>query len=220
MKLAVRLIQIGMLAMALPAWADDALWNKTVAQMAAAQKLVAGDIDMVMTVVKDGPSTPLHLRSHLSGWDKGKPVYTTVVVDAAPGTSPDKAKGGSKMIEAMAQMSGALLEPDTKVTRAEARPLDGKTWAIFEAHEEGVGRKMTATMWVDAETGCPRLVDTDMHAALMLDGRMKTSYALDEQGRCVPRQLDAEVDVKIPFKNMRMKVTQMSSNWVAQPARQ
>ncbi len=221
MKLVAFALSGGLLltsALTMLAWADDGLWNKTAAHMAVAQKLVAGDIDLVVTAVKDGAPAPMHLRSHLSGWEKGKPVYTSVVVDAAPGTGKGKEQGGAKLIDALTQMTASLMEPGAKVTRAEGRALDGKTWAIFEAREGSVGRKMMATMWVDADTGCLRRVDTDVHATLMLDGRMTTSYVLDEQGRCLPRQLDADIAVTIPFKGAKMKVTQISSNWVARPA--
>lgn len=205
--------------LALPAWADDALWTTMTAHTKKAQQLVAGDIDLAMTLSKAGGNpVARHFRLHLSGWAQDKPVYASTEVDAPPGAPKGKGESSADMVKSITKIGDMLLEPDAKVTRADGQPKDGKSWTVFKRREEGVGRKMVATIWVDADTGCPHLVDSDLHISLYVDGNMKTSYAMDEQGRCVPRQLDADFAIIIPFKGMKMKLTQISSNWVAHPA--
>lgn len=221
MKQVIRLFNIGLLAVALPTWAGDNLWADVTANAKKAQQLAAGDIDLVLSASKDGKAPPArHFRLHLSQWDQGKPVYTSVEIDPQPGAPKANGAASVELIKSFAKMGDVLLEADAKVARADAQPLDGKTLTAFTRREEGIGRKMVATIWVDPATACPQRIDTDLHISLYVDGKMKTSYMLDPQGRCVPHQLEGDFAIIVPFKGMKVKMTQISSNWVAQPARQ
>ncbi|MES2014861.1 MAG: hypothetical protein V4484_00065 [Pseudomonadota bacterium] len=223
MKYSVKSLRAALTALALlaaPAWADDALWANVTASTKQAQQLVAGDIDLVLAAAKGSAPLPAarHFRLHLSGWAQGKPVYASTEIDALPGA---KGTGESsiELIKSVSKVGYAVFEPDAKVTRADGQPRDGKSWSVFKLRDEGVGRKIAATVWVDVAASCPHQIDTDLHIALYVDGTMKTSYALDDHGRCVAQRMEAEFAVIVPFSGMKMKFTQTSSNWVAQPAR-
>ena len=212
----IRVWLLVLLSLSLPAAAEDTLWTTTLAQAKASKQLVAADIDIVVTYERD-PLRPVHFRSHLSGWEKGNPVYSTMEVDPLPGASRGKGQSIVNMMHAIVDMAGEIPEPGAKVSRSDGQALDGKTWTVFQQSESGVGRKMASKIWVETETGCIHQVDTDLHVALYVDGRMKISYAADTKGRCLPRQIDANIDFIIPFKKMKIKMKQTASNWVVRP---
>lgn len=222
MKFVFLLFRIGLAFLTLlqlPARAEDALWAKVSANALAAKQLAAGDIEMLVTAFNAGnPVGPRHFQSHLSHWVNGKPVYTMIEVDSLPGTSKGKGRSSAEMMNAIVEMADSLLDPGSKMARTDGQQLDGKTWTVFRQEDTGVGRKMASKIWVDTDTACVHQIEADLHIALYGDGHLKTSYAADAQGRCLPRLLEADIDFITPFKGGKMKLKQTSSNWVERPA--
>ncbi|MES2318239.1 MAG: hypothetical protein V4631_12185 [Pseudomonadota bacterium] len=219
MKLVTLIFRLGfaiLLLLSLPARADDTLWNKTLAQAKASKQFVPGDIDIAVTFGRD-PLTPKRFRSHLTGWENGNPVYSTTEVNPLPGASQDRGKSIVTMINAIVEITGELPDPQLKALRLEGQVIDGKSWTEFQQSETGIGKKLVAKIWVHPETGCLHQVDANTHAALQADARIHISYMADATGRCLPQQIDADIDLLIPFKKTKMKLTQTSSNWVERP---
>lgn len=194
------------------------MWRKTVERAQAAHLLVASEIDMNASISKGGqPASPAHFQSHLSGWAQGKPVYTTTELDVLPGAAKKNGQAISTMMNSIVDTEQSLLVPEAKVRRVDAQRLDGKNWTVFHLEDGSVGRKMTARVWVDAETACIHQIDTDLHLALYMDARVKTAYAIDAQGRCLPGKIDADIEILVPFKGGKMKMTQSATDWIARP---
>ena len=206
-----------MAALPLPAWADDGLWTKTMENSKVARQWVAGDIDMFATLTSAGAAArKLHFRSHLSGWAKGQPVYTTTEIDPSPDATASKGASTIKMMNSFIGIANMGLE-DGKTTRSDGQTLDGKTWTVFLQDHGNMGQKINAKIWVDADTGCVHQLDMDLHFTMYADGHMKTSYGIDAQGRCLTRQLDGDIDIIIPFKHAKMTMMQTPSNWIERP---
>ena len=197
----------------------DPLWAKTVALSQLAKKWVAKDIETLSTAAKNGdPVTTATVQSHLSGWEKDQPVYTELQTDPAPDAS--NRKGPPKMAEMMKAVVGMqdkLLLLEAKVTRTDGQKLHGKTWTLFQTAGGGTGQTMAARIWVDPQTGCIHQSDTDVHVIMALDAHMKSAYEFDVQGRCMAKQIDADIEILVPFKGAKIKLKQTSANWIERP---
>lgn len=220
MKILACLLSIGCVLHAglASAQATDPMWRKTVERAQAAQLLVARETEVSASVSKNGqPASTAHFQSHLSGWAQGKAVYTTTELDVSPGAAKKNSQASSAMMNSIVEMEQSLLVPEAKVRRLDAQRLDGKSWTVFHVEDGGVGRKMAARIWVDAETACIHQVDTELHVALYIDAHVRTAYAPDAQGRCLPGKIDADIDIIVPFKGAKMKMTQSPTDWVVRP---
>ncbi|MES2297671.1 MAG: hypothetical protein V4582_11550 [Pseudomonadota bacterium] len=193
----------------------DQLWNKTIAQVTAAKVFVAQDTELVVDGVKDGKDVKKRIKSHLSGWDKEKPLYT--VVEIEPKDDPSKPASKTPADGAsFSEMTTEMFKPDAKVTRSDGQVLNGKTWTLFQMKKSDGPMDMTMKLWVDPATGSPHKMENHIHGTFMMDVQMNTSYT-PQGGTSVPTRTEMQIEVLIPFKGAKMHLVNSASNWIVHP---
>jgi hypothetical protein len=194
----------------------DPLWTKALAQVQAAKGLVAQDTELVVDGIKDGKDIKKTIKSHLTGWDKGKPVYTVVDIEPKPDPSKPAPKPGSESTN-FSSTTDELFQADAPVKRTDGQVLNGKTWTLFEIKKSDGPMDVTMKVWVDPESGVLLRTENHIHGTFMMDMQMNTTYV--SQGRAsVPGKTDMRIEVLIPFKGSKMHVVNNASNWIARPA--
>ena len=201
------------LATAQNAPAIDPLWSKAVAQTEAIKKWIASDIAMDIEARDGSEVTKGKTRSHLSGWDKGKPVYKLTEVEPAD----EKDRPESFDVDAFAKMSGGMLTERAPVKRADQQILDGRKWTMFHLNDTKLGATFSIKVWVDPQSGTLHQTETIMQVPLMANIHITTAYGPHAEMGIVPTGSDIDVESRVPFKGGKMRMLSKPSNWVKRP---
>ncbi|MDB5936725.1 MAG: hypothetical protein JWQ01_4069 [Massilia sp.] len=204
-----------MLGLPLHAQTVDPLWTKTLAHSALVKKWAAADKTMNVDAVADDKHDRAKVKSHLTGWDKGKPVYETVQVEPKPepGKSP---KGPNEMSNAI-NMSDDLMRPNAPVRRTDGQLLHGQSWTRFDVAESKGPVDVSVRLWVDPVTGVAHQVESKIRGTLMFDMFLATTYAPHKTAGSLPERSDFKLKVLVPFVDATVNIASRMDNWVPRP---
>ena len=191
----------------------DPLWSKAVAQTEVIKKWIASDIAMDIESHDGSEVMKGKTRSHLSGWDKGKPVYKLTVVEPAD----EKDQPESLDVEAFAKMSGGMLTERAPVKRADQQVLNGRKWTMFHLNDTKLGATFSIKMWVDPQSGTLHQMVTMMQVPLMANIQITTAYGPHAEMGVAPTESDIDVESRVPFKGGKLRMLSKPSNWVKRP---
>ena len=193
----------------------DPLWAKTVAQTAPLKKWIPEDIDMDVVVNNDGEITKSKSRSHLTGWEKGKPHYVVKEIESSKKSGKDKE--GNFNVDGFTAMTEELLTEDAKFKRIDNQTLRGKTWTMFRITESKAGVKMDVKLWVEPQSGALYQTESVVNVPLLADIVIITSYGTHPEIGLVPTISDINVDLRIPFKSGTFHMMNTPRNWIKRP---
>ncbi len=211
----IALLCASMLCFATPGYAENSepLWQKAQNQIKASKQWFAKNIEETIVAAKDGDeSKTLRQSKQFEQWKDGEAVY---VVTKTSVENP-KAKDGKQpnFIEMFASFDQELVAPEIKFKRLADETLQGKTKLIFEVQlKEGGSSKI----WLDKSSERLEQRVDSVSMAFMLDAAVTTQYVHDEAGNIMVAKVHTKVDVKIPFKKMKMEITAAQSNFEAKP---
>lgn len=189
---------------------NDALWKSVTAQLEVSRKWAAGVIDVISDVDKGNGVRHMSATMHLSGWEKQKPVYTTVK------KQPEEKAIDLTFLNGITAISTSMTEDETP-TRTDGVALDGVTCTVFESQFSKALNKGTMKLWVDAGTNKLRQMVLIFHSPFFADGTVITHYVAGAQGQVLPGVVDYDLNILIPFRNAKIRIQQASSAWVAVP---
>ena len=206
------------ISFALPASAQtvDPLWTKTLAHSALVKKWAPEDATMTVDALADGKHDKAKTRSHLKGWEKGKPVYDTVQIEPKPEAGKAPAKASSEMTDAT-NMADQLMRANAPVRRADGQLLHGKSWTTFDVSESKGPVDIGVRVWVDAVTGIIHQTESKVHGTMMFDLFLTTSYAPHPQAGSLPDRIEFRMKVLVPFTDARVNIVSSMDNWIARP---
>jgi hypothetical protein len=215
-KLAV--LAVVAFSVALPAIAQtvDPLWSKTLAQSALVKKWAPADTEMSVDAVADGKHDKAKTKSHLKGWEKGKPVYDTVQIEPKPEAGKPAAKASSEMTDAT-NMGDRLMRIDAPVRRADGQLLHGKSWTTFDVSESKGPMDIGVRVWVDPVTGIIHQTESKVHGTLMFDMLLTTLYAPHPQVGSLPDIVEFKLKVLVPFTDAKVNIVSSMANWIPHP---
>jgi hypothetical protein len=191
----------------------DPLWSKAVAQTEAIKKWIASDIAMDIEARDGGEVQKGKTRSHLSGWEKGKPVYKLTAVE--PADAKDLPETFD--VDTFARMSSGMMTERAPVKRADQQVLDGKKWTVFHLSDTKMGASFNVKVWVDPQSGTLHQTETIMQVPLMANIQITTAYGPHAEMGVVPTGSDIDVESRVPFKSGKMRMLSKPSNWVKRP---
>ena len=215
------LLSLGFSTFSAQAAAIEPLWLKTIAHMQELKKWVAQDMDIVAEVSKgNDPSKTVTSKSHLNGWKDKQAEYDTIQL--APPADPNKPKSNKEpaavtMMNAIDNMQASIFDPENFPKRLDNQNLDGQSWTLFQFEQAQLGQKMAVKVWIDASTGCVYRMESQFHVSMYVDGSIHTQFDNAESNHCFPKQIDAKIDILIPFKNGKMNLQQSPRNWILRP---
>ncbi len=193
----------------------DPLWVKTVASYASVSKYVPQDVDSE-TQTKSGDKTARQkVRSQLSGWANGKPVYRILSAEPAGEFGPDDKPGPG--VNVFGQITSALVSLKASTRRLEGQSLDGTPYTLFEVAMSKLGMKVDMKMWVDPVTGVPRQSETKIRQAMLVDALVTVQYAPHPTFGLVERWSDVTTESLVPFMRESLRIMNTPSNWIARP---
>ena len=203
---------------ALPSGAQtvDPLWTKTLAHAALVKKWAPEDTATKVDAIAEGKRENARTKSHLKGWENGKPVYDTVQIEPPPDTGKPTSKGKNEMSDA-ASMGENLMRPDAPVRRTDGQQLHGKSWTIFDVAESKGPMDVSVRLWVDPVTGVAHQVESKVHGTLMFDMFMTTAYAPHRQAGSLPERSDFKIKVLVPFVDAKVNIVRSMDNWIPRP---
>lgn len=208
---------IAAISFALPLRAEpvDPLWAKTLAHADLVKKWAPMDRVTVVDAVDDEKREKVKTRSHLKGWENGKPVYDTVQVE--PKEAGKAAGKGKNEINDASNMSDNLMRLNAPVRRTDGQQLHGKTWTTFDVAESKGPIDVSVRLWVDAVTGVAHQVESKLHGTMMFDMFMTTQYAPHVKVGSLPERMDFKIKVLIPFVDARVDIVSRMDNWIPRP---
>lgn len=203
---------------ALPASAQraDPLWLKTLAHSALVKQWAPQDATMTVDAVTDGKHDKTKIRSHLKGWEKGKPVYDTVQLEPKPEAGKAPAKASSEMTDAN-NMADELMRANAPVRRTDGQMLHGRSWTTFDVSESKGPMDVGVRVWVDPATGIIHQTESKVHGTLIFDLQLTTSYAPHPQAGSLPETLEFKMKVLVPFTDAKVNIVSGMDHWVARP---
>lgn len=206
------------ISFALPSSAQtvDPLWTKTLAHSALVKKWAPEDATMTVDALADGKHDKAKTRSHLKGWEKGKPVYDTVQIEPKPEAGKAPAKASSEMTDAT-NMADQLMRANAPVRRADGQLLHGKSWTTFDVSESKGPVDIGVRVWVDPATGIIHQTESKVHGTMMFDLFLTTSYAPHPQAGSLPDRIEFRMKVLVPFTDARVNIVSSMDNWIARP---
>ncbi len=206
------------LSFALPAGAQavDPLWSKTLAHSALVKKWAPADATMTLDAIADGKRDKTKTRSHLKGWENGKPVYDTVQIEPRPQGGKAPAKARSEMSDAI-HMADQLMRADAPVRRADGQLLHGRRWTTFDVSESKGPMDIGVRVWVDPATGLIHQTESKVHGTMMFDLLLTTSYAPHPQAGSLPDVIDFRMKVLVPFTDARVDIVSRMDHWIQRP---
>lgn len=207
---------VSSLAFAAPAAKPvDPLWSKAVALNASVRNWIPEDIDIKAETDDGDEVKKVRSRSHLTGWEKGKPRY--VVTDIEPKAKPGKKDESSFNIDGFTAMTDDVLTMDAAVKRIDKQELHGAQWTVFQVSKSETGVKITIKLWVDPQSGVLHQTESVILVPLLADINIVTAYGPHPVIGQVPKVSDINVDVRIPFKSAKLHMVNTPSNWIKRP---
>jgi hypothetical protein len=205
-------------SLALPSIAQtvDPLWTKTLAHSALVKKWAPEDTTMSVDALADGKHDKAKTRSHLKGWDKGKPVYDTVQVEPKPEAGKPPRKANSEMTDAN-NLGDGLMRMNAPVRRADGQVLHGKRWTTFDVAESKGPIDVAVRVWVDPATGIIHQTESTVHGTLMFDMLLTTLYAPHQQAGSLPDSVAFKLKVLVPFTDATVNIVSSMANWIVRP---
>lgn len=194
----------------------DPLWTKTLAHSALVKKWAPEDTTMRVDAVADGKHDKAKTRSHLTGWDKGKPVYDTVQIEPRPEAGKPPVKANSEMTDAN-NLGDGLMRMNAPVKRADGQVLHGKRWTTFDVAESKGPMDVAVRVWVDPATGIIHQTESKVRGTLMFDMVLTTLYAPHPQAGSLPDSALFKLKVLVPFTDATVNIASSMSNWIARP---
>ena len=200
-----------------PAWAAkvDPLWSKTVDNFKTLSKWVAQDIETQLHLEVDGKMQTFTVKSHLSAWGKGKPVYSVVSRD--PPLEPGMPAKKSPSMEFLSNQMGGILTADADVKRFDGQTLGGRSLTLFHLEESQMGTKLSFKVWVDPVSGVPQQSETKTRIPMLMDMHMSTTYTELPRIGVVEKQSDIAFESLVPFKNKKGRTIVKPTSWIARP---
>ena len=215
-KLAAIAFAVFSFALPLHAQTVDPLWTKTLAHGALVRKWAPEDTAMHVDVIAEGKHEWAKTKSHLTGWENGKPVYDTVQIAPKPEAGKPPAKGKNEMADA-SNMGEKLMRADAPVRRTDGQVLHGKSWTTFDVAESKGPVDVSIRLWVDPLTGVAHQVESKVHGTLMFDMFLTTAYAPHKQAGSLPERTDFKLKVLVPFVDANVKIGGTMDNWTPRP---
>lgn len=210
-------IAVAACSFALPLRAEtvDPLWTKTLEHAALVKKWAPEDRVTNVDAIDDGKHEKVKAKSHLKGWENGKPVYDTVQVEPKE-VGKTSGKGKNEINDA-SNMSDNLMRPNAPVRRTDGQQLHGKTWTTFDVAESKGPIDVSVRLWVDPVTGVAHQVESKLHGTLMFDMFMTTQYAPHPKVGSLPERMDFKIKVLIPFVDAKVDIASRMDNWIPRP---
>jgi hypothetical protein len=215
-KLAAFAVAAFSIASAPHAQTVDELWTKTLAHAALVKKWAPEDRTMTVDAVADDKHDRARTKSHLKGWENGKPVYDTVQIDPKPEPGKLSGKGKTEMTDA-ANMADELMRPNAAVRRTDGQRLHGKSWTVFDVSDSKGPIDVSVRLWVDPATGVAHQVESKIHGTLMFDMVLETSYAAHKQAGSLPERSEFKLKLLVPFVDAKVNIVSNMDNWSARP---
>jgi hypothetical protein len=187
----------------------DPLWIKAVAQSHEMKRWVADDVE---TTMESTGEAPVKTVSHIVSWDKSEPVYSLVQISPDPGTSKEKLPPPADF-ERFMSMVNQPLKADTIVTRADNQKLDGELWTLFTSETKKFGGSKMIQAWVDPASGKLHRLDSSFHMTLVADVKAVNLYSVDQQGRCLQKQMEMTID----SHGNKMLLKRTPNKWLESP---
>ncbi|HEU4372487.1 MAG TPA: hypothetical protein VFS02_03305 [Telluria sp.] len=211
-------IAIAAISFAPPLHAEtvDPLWAKTLAHADLVKKWAPADKVTVVDSVDDEKQERVKTKSHLKGWEKGKPVYDTVQVEPKVDAGKSAGKGKNEVNDA-SNMSDDLMRMDAPVRRTDGQRLHGKTWTTFDVAESKGPVDVSLRVWVDPVTGVAHQTVSKIHGTLMFDMLMTTEYAPHPKVGSLPERMNFKIKVLIPFVDAKVDIVSRMDNWIPRP---
>ena len=201
----------------------DSLWLKAQSQYKASNLWVAQDIrTQLETARPDQPKKISYVQSSLASWEKQNPVYASVNTDSQWQALPEQKKGTdsiNKMLSGIDKFKDELMYGEDAPKRLDNEAVDGKSLAVYQFNENGIGQKVSVKMWIRPDTACIYKIETSARISMFADADLTSHYnEPNKEGICLQSQLQGSMDVQIPFKKGKMLIKQISNNWVRKPA--
>lgn len=197
------------------ACAADPLWAKAVGHYKSLGKWVAADIETETYLEVNGEKKKVLVKSRLTSWSEGKPVYS--VVSREPPLELGKVAKKGNSVDALTNQLGEILTVDAHVKRFDNLTLGGKAVTLFHVEESHVGAKLSFKVWVDPTTGIPQESETKTRIPMMMEMRMLTLYTELANVGLVEKQSDANFESLVPFQNKKGRTIIRPTNWMARP---
>ncbi|MDL2358550.1 MAG: hypothetical protein QFF03_25160, partial [Pseudomonadota bacterium] len=194
----------------------DPLWAKTLAYAEQAKKWAPEDTTISVDAIADGKHDKSKAKSHLTGWEKGKPVYDTVQIEPPIEAGKPSAKGKTEMSDAT-NMGAQLMRMDAPVRRSDGQLLHGKRWTTFDVAESKGPMDVSVRVWVDPATGIIYQSESKVHGMLMFDLLLTTLYAAHPQAGSLPERLEFKMKVLVPFTDAKVNIVSNMDHWIARP---
>lgn len=198
------------------AQAVDPLWTRTLAQSALVRKWAPEDTTMTVDAIADGKHDKAKTRSHLKGWEKGKPVYDTVQIEPKPEAGKPPVKANSEMTDAN-NLGDGLMRINAPVRRSDGMVLHGKTWTTFDVAESKGPIDVAVRVWVDPATGIIHQTESRVRGTLMFDMALTTLYAPHRIVGSLPGNVEFALKVLVPFADAKVNIAGTMANWIARP---
>lgn len=215
-KLAALAIAAISFALPLHAQSVDPLWAKTVAHSDLVKQWAPVDKVTVVDATDDEKHEKVKTKSHLKGWENGKPVYDTVQVEPKADAGKTAGKGKNEINDA-SNMSNGLMRLNAPVRRTDGQQLDGKTWTRFDVAESKGPIDVSVRLWVDPLTGVAHQVESKLHGTMMFDMFMTTQYAPHPKAGSLPERMDFKIKILIPFVDAKVDIVSRMDNWIPRP---
>lgn len=215
-KLAALAIAAISFALPLRAQSVDPLWAKTVAHSDLVKQWAPGDKVTIVDATDDEKHEKVKTKSHLKGWENGKPVYDTVQVEPKADAGKTAGKGKNEINDA-SNMSNGLMRLNAPVRRTDGQQLDGKTWTRFDVAESKGPIDVSVRLWVDPLTGVAHQVESKLHGTMMFDMFMTTQYAPHPKAGSLPERMDFKIKILIPFVDAKVDIVSRMDNWIPRP---
>jgi hypothetical protein len=199
-----------------PAPAIDPLWAKVVEQVNLSKQWVAQDIDLQSDADVGGTVRKMHSKSHLTGWEKAKPVYTATQIEPVPDPAHPSKPGDDTNID-FNRLTDLLLAADAPVTRVDDQLLHGRKWALFRAAKSQGPIDIKMQVWVDPVTGLVHHIESHIHVMLTTDMVSNSTFAVQAGAGNQAQQVDSQVEILVPFKHGKIHLTSTNSNWAKRP---
>lgn len=215
-KLAALGIVVTSIALPAAAQSVDPLWTKTLAYSALVKQWAPQDATMTVDTVSDGKHDKTKSKSHLRGWENGKPVYDTVQIEPKPETGKAPPKANSQMTDAN-EMGDKLMRANAPVRRADGQLLHGRSWTTFDVSESKGPMAVAVRVWVDPATGIIHQTESKVHGTMMFDLLLTTLYAPHPQAGSLPDSIDFRMKVLVPFTDAKVNIVSSMDHWIARP---
>ncbi len=213
-RLIATITATAILACPLFAHATDPLWAKVSAQNKELKNWIAQDMETQLDS-NSGDRKHIKMVSHLSGFEKDKPVYQVVSIDPPP--AKGKASKEAPNFDSFTAIGSALLADDAPVKRLEDQTLNGKKWAVIEIADSKMGTKVSSRLWVEPESGALHQTELTMRIPLMIAMSIVTKYTSHPTAGVVAEQMEMQGERLTPFTGEKFHVLTRPTNWIARP---